>query len=136
MGREISFGHLYGEHPNVMPVLDSAPDGRWFVMPLANGSADSHAERLRRETGAFRNPVTAVCDGLRQPHTDDRMHRDIKPSNILLLNSRWVVADWGLGRPPVERPAFRAGSTVVISRHCPAASRRRFPGRRCPGPRC
>jgi serine/threonine-protein kinase len=100
MGREISFGHLYGEHPNVMPVLDSAADGRWFVMPFANGSAGSHAERLRRETGALRDLVTAVCEGLRQPHADDRMHRDIKPSNILLLNGRWVVADWGLGRPP------------------------------------
>lgn len=100
MLREISFGHLYGEHPNVMPVLDSDPDGRWFVMPLANGSAASHAERLRRETGALRDLVTAVCEGLRRPHTDDRIHRDIKPANVLLLDGAWVVADWGLGRQP------------------------------------
>src|SRR5262249_40818352 len=39
MGREISIGRLYGEHPNVMPVLDSDAGRRWFVMPLANGSA-------------------------------------------------------------------------------------------------
>ena len=100
MGREISIGHLYGQHPNVMPVLDSDPDGRWFVMPLANGSAASHAERLRRETGALRDLVTAVCEGLRRPHADDRMHRDIKPANVLLLNGKWVVADWGVGRQP------------------------------------
>jgi serine/threonine-protein kinase len=100
MRREIYFGHLYGQHLNVMPVLDSAPDGHWFVMPLADGSAASHAERLRRETGELRNLVTAVCEGLRQPHAEDRIHRDIKPSNILLLDGRWVVADWGLGRPP------------------------------------
>ncbi|MCX5126866.1 protein kinase [Streptomyces sp. NBC_00347] len=99
MGREISIGHLYGEHPNVMPVLDSDPDGRWFVMPLANGSAATHAERLR-ETGALRDLVTAVCEGLRRPHADDRIHRDIKPANVLLLNGNWVVADWGLGRQP------------------------------------
>ena len=100
MRREITIGHLYGEHPNVMPVLDSDPDGRWFVMPLANGSAASHAERLQRETGALRDLVTAVCKGLRRPHIDDRIHRDIKPANVLLLNGEWVVADWGLGRQP------------------------------------
>jgi hypothetical protein len=100
MGREISIGRQYGEHPNVMPVLDSGPDGRWFVMPLANGSAASHAARLRQEAGALRDLVTAVCEGLRRPHTDDRIHRDIKPANVLLLNGRWVVADWGLGRQP------------------------------------
>lgn len=100
MGREISIGHLYGEHPNVMPVLDSDPDGRWFIMPLASGSAASYAERLREKTGALRDLVTAVCEGLRRPHADDRIHRDIKPANVLLLNGRWVVADWGLGRQP------------------------------------
>jgi serine/threonine-protein kinase len=100
MAREISIGHLYGEHPNVMPVLDSDPDGRWFVMPLANGSAASHAERLQRDAGALRDLVTAVCEGLRRPHADDRIHRDIKPANVLLLNGKWVVADWGLGRHP------------------------------------
>jgi serine/threonine-protein kinase len=100
MGREISIGQLYGGHPNVMPVLDSDPDGRWFVMPLASGSAAEHAERLRREPGALRNVVVEICEGLRRPHDDDRIHRDIKPANILLLNGSWVVADWGLGRQP------------------------------------
>jgi eukaryotic-like serine/threonine-protein kinase len=100
MGREIFIGRHYGEHPNVMPVLDADPDGRWFVMPLANGSAASHANRLRQETEDLRDLVTAVCEGLRRPHADDRIHRDIKPANVLFLNDRWVVADWGLGRQP------------------------------------
>lgn len=100
MVREISIGRHYGEHPNVMPVLDSDPGGRWFAMPLANGSAARHAERLRREAGALRDLVMAVCEGLRRPHADDRIHRDIKPANILLLDDRWVVAGWGLGRQP------------------------------------
>jgi serine/threonine protein kinase len=89
MRREISIGHLYGEHPNVMPVLDCDPEGRWFVMPLANGSAASHVERLQREPGALRDLVTAVCEGLRRPHADDRIHRDIKNSyQSCRLNSR------------------------------------------------
>ncbi|MGH3246539.1 MAG: serine/threonine-protein kinase [Trebonia sp.] len=99
MGREIDMGHQYGDHPNVMPVLDADPDGRWFIMPLANGSAADHADRLR-ETEALRDLIEAVCEGLRQPHADGWTHRDIKPANILLLQGRWVVADWGLGRRP------------------------------------
>lgn len=99
MGREIDAGQRYRNHPNVMPVLDADPDGRWFIMPLADGSAASHADRLR-ETGALRDLIEAVCEGLRRPHAEDWIHRDIKPANILLLEGRWVVGDWGLGRRP------------------------------------
>jgi hypothetical protein len=99
MGREIDMGQQYGDHPNVMPVLDADPDGRWFIMPHANGSAADHADRLR-ETAALRGLVEAACEGLRRPHADGWTHRDLKPANILLLQGRWVVADWGLGRRP------------------------------------
>lgn len=99
MGREIDMGQRYGDHPNVMPVLDADPGGRWFIMPHADGSALDHMDRLRENT-ALRGLVEAACDGLRQPHTDGWTHRDIKPANILLLQGRWVVADWGLGRRP------------------------------------
>ncbi|MFF0767364.1 serine/threonine-protein kinase [Nonomuraea wenchangensis] len=99
MGREIDMGQQYGDHPNVMPVLDADPDGRWFIMPHANGSAADHVDRLR-ETTALRSLVEAACEGLRQPHADGWTHRDIKPANILHLQGRWVVADWGLGRRP------------------------------------
>jgi eukaryotic-like serine/threonine-protein kinase len=99
MGREIDMGQRYGGHPNVMPVLDADPGGRWFIMPHANGSADDHAERLR-STAALRSLVEGICEGLRQPHADGWTHRDIKPANILHLQGQWVVADWGLGRRP------------------------------------
>jgi eukaryotic-like serine/threonine-protein kinase len=99
MGREIDMGRRYGDHPNVMPVLDADTDGRWFIMPHANGSAADHADRLR-ETAALRGLVEAVCEGLRQPHADGWTHRDIKPANILLLQDQWTVGDWGLGRRP------------------------------------
>lgn len=99
MGREIDMGQQYGDHPNVMPVLDADPDCRWFIMPHANGSAADHVARLREAT-ALRGLVEAACEGLRQPHADGWTHRDIKPANILYLQDRWVVADWGLGRRP------------------------------------
>lgn len=99
MGREIAAGTRFGNHPNVMPVLDADPDARWFTMPLANGSAADHVARLR-ETGELRDLVEAICDGLRRPHAEGWTHRDIKPANILLLEDRWVIGDWGLGRRP------------------------------------
>jgi eukaryotic-like serine/threonine-protein kinase len=100
MGREISAGKRYGSHPNVMPVLDADPDGRWFIMPLADGSATRHADRLR-ETRELRDLVEAVCEGLRRPHAEGWVHRDIKPANILLLEGRWVIGDWGHNRRPL-----------------------------------
>jgi hypothetical protein len=99
MGREIAAGRRFGNHPNVMPVLDADPDGRWFIMPLADGSAGRHVARLR-ETEALWDLVEAVCEGLRRPHTEGWIHRDIKPANILLVEGRWVIGDWGLGRRP------------------------------------
>lgn len=100
MRREIDMGQQYGDHPNVMPVLDVDPNGRWFIMPYANGSAADHADRLQ-ETSALRGLVEAVCEGVRQPHEDGWTHRDIKPANVLLLDGQWVVADWGLVRRPL-----------------------------------
>ncbi len=99
MRREIDAGRHFGSHPNVMPVLDADPEWRWFTMPQADGSAAGHASELR-ETRALRNLVEAVCEGLRRPHVEGWIHRDIKPGNLLLLDGRWVVGDWGLGRRP------------------------------------
>ena len=127
MGREISAGKRYGSHPNVMPVLDADPDGRWFIMPLADGSAARHADRLfgrRRHSGTWSQ---AVCEGLRGPHADGWIHRDIKPANILLLDGRWVVGDWGLNRRPIGQTAFRARRGPA-----PALGPKGSPRRRCP----
>jgi serine/threonine-protein kinase len=97
-----------------MPVLDADPETKWFVMPYAkDGSADDHAERLRTETGALRDLVVAICEGLRRPHADKWIHRDIKPANILLLDGRWVVADWGLGRRPLGQTSDPALTHTV-----------------------
>jgi hypothetical protein len=99
MSREIAAGKRFGNHPNVMPVLDADTDGRWFTMPLAVGSVGTYRAHLR-ETEALWGLVEAVCEGLRRPHAEGWTHRDIKPANILLLEDRWVIGDWGLGRRP------------------------------------
>ncbi len=99
MRREIEAGYLFGEHPNVMPVLDADPEAKWFIMPLAAGTAKNYASELRA-SGQLRLLITAVCEALRAPHQMGWIHRDLKPENLLLLDNQWTVADWGLGRRP------------------------------------
>lgn len=99
MGREIEAGQLFGAHPNVMPVLDADPECHWFVMPLASGTARTFARQLQAPE-QLRLMLTAVCEALRVPHQRGWIHRDLKPENLLLLDNRWTVADWGLGRRP------------------------------------
>ncbi|NUT48513.1 MAG: serine/threonine protein kinase, partial [Saccharothrix sp.] len=99
MRREIEAARRFADHPNVMPVLDFGEDHRWFVMPLAEGTASDAAADLADDR-ALRDLVTAVCEALRGPHREGWIHRDVKPDNVLRLHGRWVVADWGLGRRP------------------------------------
>lgn len=82
-----------------MPVLDFDPDSCWFVMPLADSTA-------RKEIRALQDPqrliefLNASCEALRTAHRAGWIHRDLKPDNLLILDGRWVVADWGLARRP------------------------------------
>ncbi|SMC47152.1 serine/threonine-protein kinase [Kibdelosporangium aridum] len=99
MRREIEASRKFGSHPHVMPVLDADTQNSWFVMPLAEATASTQADELA-DPDRLRELVTAVCLALREPHRLGWVHRDLKPDNILLLDGRWTVADWGLGRRP------------------------------------
>lgn len=99
MAREIDLAQRLGGHPHVMPVLDFSPDHSWFVMPMAQATAeDLRAELL--EPGRLRGLVDAVASALAAAHEHGWLHRDIKPSNVLYLEDRWVLADWGIVRRP------------------------------------
>ncbi|MYU01453.1 protein kinase [Streptomyces sp. SID8350] len=99
MQREIEISRLLSTHPHAMPVLDAEPDGAWFVMPMADATAEDHHEQLR-DPEQLRDLVNAMASVLSEAHKRDWVHRDIKPSNILRLQGRWVLADWGIGRRP------------------------------------
>ncbi|MFF2375005.1 dsDNA nuclease domain-containing protein [Streptomyces xiamenensis] len=106
MAREIEVGCLLSEHPNAMPIWDSAPDNRWFVMPKAQAVATECLDDLK-DPAALRNLVESLCSvldaahGLQTPGSPHGwVHRDIKPSNVLRLDGRWVLADWGIVRRP------------------------------------
>ncbi|WP_050564098.1 serine/threonine-protein kinase [Salinispora arenicola] len=99
MRREVDAAGMFGSNRHVMPVLDFSSSFEWLVMPLADHSAEAMAAALRFD-GPLRKLITAICEGMREPHRAGWIHRDLKPANILWLDGRWVVADWGLGRRP------------------------------------
>ncbi|MGI3222650.1 restriction endonuclease, SacI family [Streptomyces sp. GTA36] len=99
MGREIEVGLFLSGHPHAMPILDHSPDHSWFVMPYAQGTALDYRDELRNDD-ALILLLQAVCSVLGVAHDEGYVHRDIKPANVLLLDGRWVVADWGIVRRP------------------------------------
>lgn len=58
MRREVYIGRGLDGHPHVMPVLDASADGTWFVMPLAEATAEERREELQAP-GALRALVEA-----------------------------------------------------------------------------
>ncbi|MEU6578298.1 protein kinase [Streptomyces sp. NPDC046805] len=99
MRREVEASQRFGANPHVMPVLDYHPGYKWFVMPQAEATAEDKRTELQ-DPDKLRALVEAVAAGLADAHRHDWIHRDIKPANILLLDGRWVVADWGIVRRP------------------------------------
>ncbi|MEV6203228.1 phosphotransferase [Streptomyces sp. NPDC051771] len=99
MRREIEVGIALNGHPHTMPILDHGSDFTWFAMPWADGTAEEHQAELQ-DTGSLRALIDALTSALGAAHQSGWIHRDIKPSNILLLDGRWVLADWGAVRRP------------------------------------
>jgi serine/threonine protein kinase len=110
MAREIEVQRTF-DNPHVMPILDAAEDGSWFVMPVAEGNLEDlwSSGKLGRDPDFVATEIlNAVALGLEPGHDAGYVHRDISPRNILALadeaepcRRRWVVADWGA----VKRPA-------------------------------
>ncbi|MFH8582579.1 serine/threonine-protein kinase [Streptomyces zaomyceticus] len=101
MLREIEVAQRLGANRHVMPVLDFSPRAEWFVMPMAQSTAESLQPELQSDPTALRALVDAVASALADAHRLDYLHRDIKPANILLLDGRWVLGDWGIVRRPL-----------------------------------
>lgn len=99
MRREVEIAQRLGANPHVMPVLDHSPAYDWFVMPKADATVEDKRTELQDPT-RLRAVIDAVAAGLAEAHRHGWIHRDIKPANILLLDGRWMVADWGIVRRP------------------------------------
>lgn len=111
MGREIEFGKRFSAHDHIMPVLDHCLMEEWFVMPLAQVNAEQARSSLSGDAELL-DLVLATCSALEVAHGAGWLHRDLKPANVLLVNGRWTVADWGLGRRP-RGETTHIGRTIV-----------------------
>ncbi|WP_331752801.1 protein kinase (plasmid) [Streptomyces sp. NBC_00637] len=114
MMREIEVAQKLGGNRHVMPVLDSCPRAEWFVMPLAQNTAERLQPQLKGDAQELRALVEAVAAALADAHRLDYLHRDIKPANILHLDGRWVLGDWGIVRRPRGQTTNpkRTGTTI------------------------
>lgn len=109
MGREIEIARILSAHPHVMPVLDFEAQHHWFIMPLADATAEEQLLHLK-EPKHLHRMIKAVASALAEAHRHGWRHRDVKPQNILLLHGRWTLADWGTVRRPRGQTTF-AGRT-------------------------
>ena len=97
--RELLFASL-PVLPNIVPVIDSGetPSHLVIVMPRAEKSLREHIEQngpfLLDEASSILSDIATALDGLGK----EVVHRDIKPENVLLLGTRWCLADFGISR--------------------------------------
>lgn len=87
------------EHPNVIRVLghgETADEGLWYAMPLAQGSLDDAIDELTGQSQEILALIRQVGSGLRHVHEQGVFHRDLKPANILRTAQGWAISDFGL----------------------------------------
>lgn len=97
-GRELLFAGLDGVR-NIVPVVDSGetPDHWVLVMPMATKSLQQQLAAGRLDLAGAVAVMIDVATAL-SDLSDRVVHRDIKPANVLLLNSVWCLADFGISR--------------------------------------
>lgn len=101
--RELQIGQSLSERAliNIVPILDYGKDAdsdRYFiVMPIC----DLNLQDEINDRGPF-SPneaieiILAILAGLSE--VQDITHRDLKPSNVLMHDSKWKIADFGIAK--------------------------------------
>jgi len=110
-------------HPNIMSIVefDLETSRPWFTMPLASESFEQKIGRDRSlgtvDAGAWQDILAAV----EELHRLGYVHRDLKPANVLLVENKWVLADFGLILPMARDTTILTSSKSAYGSHYYAA---------------
>jgi serine/threonine protein kinase len=106
-------------HPNVLPIFDSQPDGNppYLVSKFCTGGnlTDAYNAKKLDEAEIFRL-FREMCCGVAAAHESGVVHRDLKPDNFLLeSDGLLVVADFGCALLDAEFRLTNTSETVGSS---------------------
>ena len=84
-------------HPNLLKLLDSDPNGKWFVSQYyPKGTLYNNRIFVGKPLQALR-AFRSLVEGVTHLHKVSKVHRDIKPQNIFLdAQDNLVLGDFGL----------------------------------------
>jgi serine/threonine-protein kinase len=101
--RELQIGQSLSERSlqHVVPILDYGQDANsdryYIVMPICDRSLqDDIADKGVFSPANCIEILLAILNGLEE--AEDITHRDIKPSNILMHETKWKIADFGIAK--------------------------------------
>ena len=85
-------------HPNLLPLLDSDTEAKWYVSPFyGKGTLSGNLKRFTGNPFMALKALRPLVEGVATLHDKGRVHRDIKPQNIFLdAEDNLILGDFGL----------------------------------------
>jgi serine/threonine protein kinase len=98
-------------HPNLIAMLDSSANERWFVTAYyPNGALENNLTKYRGRVLDALRAIRGLVDGVALLHKSGTVHRDIKPGNVYIDDTeRLVLGDFGL--------VFRSDQADRVTEH-------------------
>lgn len=85
-------------HPNLIKILESDPDSKWFVSQFyERGTLAHNSDMLKGDFVKSLKAIRPLVEAVSKLHENNYVHRDIKPQNVFLnSNKDLVLGDFGL----------------------------------------
>lgn len=103
------------DHAHVMPIISSGETDEgdlWFIAPRASTNLGDYVPRDGIDPTAAVNILEQICEGVAYIHGEGAVHRDLSPGNVMLVEGKWVIADFGLSVSEKIRRTFETSSSA------------------------